>query len=310
MTKPKPAKKPKAKPTSSTGKPTTSAAKLSWLPKKTFTLEFSIPWSKVKVSYDKVLTQLAKQVKLEGFRQGKAPKDMVEKATDKAKLYGEVINQLLPLSYAQAVKQHHLKPATAPKIQIIKAEENQAWQFQATSCELPEVKLGDYKTIAKGALAKEKIWTPDKGKPEENQAKQLTDTQKFNLIAQALLKDIKLELPDLLVETERDKMLAKLLDQVQKLGLTIEQYAASSQKTVDQLKTDYHQTASNTLKIELILQAIANDRQVKVDEKEIDKMIAAAGDDKLKKQLNTPAERAYIASILKKRQIIDYLISL
>ena len=301
MSKPKPVKKPKAK---------VSSAKLSWLPKKTFTLEFSIPWSKVKISYDKILTQLVKETKIEGFRQGKAPKDMVEKDTDKTKLYGEIINQLLPISYAKAVKQHNLKPAIAPKIQILKAEENQAWQFQATSCELPEVKLEDYKAIAKGALAKEKIWTPDKGKPNKKQSKQLTDTQKFNLITQALLKDIKLELPDLLVETERDRMLAKLLEQIQKLGLTIEQYAASSQKTVDQLKTDYHQTASNTLKIELILQAIADDRQVKVDEKEIDKMIAATGDDKLKKQLNTPAERAYIASILRKRQIIDYLISL
>jgi len=310
MTKTKPTKKPKTKPTSSVDKPTTSTAKLSWLPKKTFTLEFSIPWSKVKASYDKTLAQLAKQTKLEGFRQGKAPKDMVEKATDKTKLYGEIINQLLPLSYTKAIKQHNLKPATAPKIQIIKAEENQAWQFQATSCELPEVKLGDYKAIVKGTLAKEKIWTPAKGKPDKKQSKQLTDTQKFNLIAQALLKDIKLELPDLLIDTERDRMLAKLLDQIQKLGLTIEQYAASSQKTVDQLKTDYHQTAANTLKIELILQTIANDRQVKIDEKEIDKMIAATGDDKLKKQLNTPAERAYIASILKKRQIIDYLISL
>lgn len=285
-------------------------AKLTWLPKKTFELEFSIPWPEVKTVYQKVLTQVSQQAKIKGFRQGKAPKDIVEKSVDKAKLYGEVINQLLPVSYAKAVTEHQLKPAIAPKVQIITAEENKPWQFKASSCELPPVQLNDYQKIAKGALAKEKIWTPDKGKPEAKQDKKLTDTQKFNLVAQALIKDISLELPDILVDSERDRLLAKLLDQVQKLGLTIEQYAASNQKTVEQLRQEYSQTASNTLKLEIILQAIADEKKYTVDEKEIDKMIAAAGDEKIKKQLNTPAERAYIASILKKRQVIDYLISL
>jgi hypothetical protein len=39
-------------------------------------------------------------------------------------------------------------------------------------------------------------------------------------------------------------------------------------------------------------------------------MIDSAGDEKIKTQLNTPAERAYIASVLRKRQIIDYLLNL
>jgi len=286
------------------------AAKLTWLPKKTFELEFSVPWQAVKTASDKILTQLTKEAELQGFRKGKAPRKMVEETADKARLYGEVVNQLLPVAFAKAIKQHQLKPAVAPKIQIISAEENKAWRFKATSCELPKVELSDYQKIVKGALAKEKIWTPDKGSPEKKEEKKLTHTQKFNLVAQALLKEIKLELPDLLAETERDRLLAKLLDQIQKLGLTIEQYAASNQKTVDQLKKEYQQTAENSLKLELILQAIANNRKVKIDNKEIDKMIAAAGDEKIKKQLNTPTERAYIASVLRKRQAIDYLISL
>jgi FKBP-type peptidyl-prolyl cis-trans isomerase (trigger factor) len=291
-------------------KPAPSAAKLTWLPKKTFELEFSVPWQAVKTASDKILTELTKEAELQGFRKGKAPRKIVEKSVDQAKLYGQIINQLLPISFAKAVKQHQLKPAVAPKIQIISAEENKTWRFKATSCELPKVELGDYQKIVKGSLAKEKIWTPDKGSPGKKEEKKLTDTQKFNLVAQTLLKTIKLELPDLLIETERDRLLAKLLDQVQKLGLTIEQYATSNQKTVDQLKQEYQKSAENTLKLELILQAIADNRKIKADDKEIDKMIASAGDEKIKKQLNTPAERAYIASVFKKRQAIDYLLSL
>ena len=237
---------PKSKPTKKTTKnpkiKIDSKAKLTWLPQKTFTLEFSIPWEDVKLTYNKVLEQLTKTAKISGFREGKAPKDIVEKSMDKGKLYGEVINQLLPVSYAKAVMQHKLKPAVNPKVNIIKAEENESWQFKATSCELPEIKLGDYAKLVKGALAKDKIWTPAKGEPFQAKSPdakkpELTETQKFNLIAKALIDGLKIDLPDLLISNERDRLLSRLLDQVQKLGLTIDQYAQSNGKTVDQLKT-------------------------------------------------------------------------
>jgi len=289
----------------------TVLAKIEWLPKKTFTLSFAIPWEKVKKTYDEVLTQLIKEAKIEGFRKGKAPQKIVEKSIDKGKLYGEVINQLLPLSYAQAVSQHQLKPAVAPQIKILAAEENKPWQFEAMSCELPEVKLGDYQKIVRGALAANKIWTPNQGSPTKNKAKsELTDTQKINLIAKALISEISVDLPDMLINSEKDRQLSQLLDQTQKLGITIDQYAQSTGKSVEQVKKDYHQSAENSLKLELILQSIADDKKFTVNDKDIDQMIAASGDEKIKTELNKPSQRAYIASVLKKRQAIDYLLSL
>jgi len=299
--------------TKTQSKTTTTAnkAKITWLPKKTFELEFSIPWKQVKQAYDKVINDLTKTADLGGFRKGKAPKKVVEQSVDKSKLYGEVINQLLPISYAKSIKEHNLRPAINPKVQILKAEENQSWEFKVTSCELPQVKLGDYQKIVKGALVKEKIWTPEKGDPKKPTSDQpVSETQKLNQISKALIDEIKLDLPDLLIESERDRLLAKLLDQTQKLGITIEQYAASSQKTVDQIKQEHQKIAANSLKMELILQAISDDKKFKAEDKEIDKMIAASGDEKIKQQLSTPTERAYIGSVLKKRQAIDYLLSL
>lgn len=300
---------------SKTKKTTTNSkkidSKLTWLPKKTFSIEFSIPWDQVKKASAKAIDDVTNTAKLTGFRKGKAPKDLVEKSIDKSKLYGEVVNQLLPISYSKAVKDHNLRPAVAPKVQIIKAEENKAWQFKATSCELPEIKLGDYKKIAKGALAKSKIWTPEKGSPaKKEKPTETTDTQKFNLIVKALIDEIKMELPDLLIDTERDRLLARLLDQIQKLGLTIDQYATSSGKTVDQIKEEYKKSADQTLRMELIMQSIANDLNLKVDDKEIDKMIDQAGDETIKKKLNTPQERAYISSVIRKRKAIDHLLGL
>lgn len=285
-------------------------AKLTWLPKKTFELEFSLSWEQVKKTYDKVLNELTKKAKIEGFRPGKAPKDLVEKSLEKGKPYGEVINQLLPLSYAQAVKQHQLRPALAPKITIVSAEENKPWQFKALSCELPEIKLGEYEKICRGALAKEKIWTPGKGTAEAKETKEPTQSQKLNLLSKALLDEIKIELSDLLIDSERNRMLSRLLEQIQKLGLTIDQYATSNNKTVDQIKQEYQLTAANTLKLELILQTIAEDKKFKVETKDIDTLINASGDEKIKKQLNTLSERVYLETLLKKQRAIDYLLTL
>lgn len=274
-------------------------SKLTWLPNKTFELEFSLPWEEVKKTYDEVMKQVVETSDVKGFRKGKAPKELIEKNVDKGKVYGEVINQLLPVSYLKAVQQHQLKPAVSPKITIVSAEENKSWQFKAKSCELPEVSLGNYEGSARSALVKSQL-----------EKKELSETEKLNLIAQALLKDIKLDLPEMLVESERDRLLSRLLEQIQKLGLTIEQYAASNNKSVEQIRTEYNQSAANTLTLELILQAIADDRKVKIEEAEIDKMIATAGDDKLKKSLNTPSERAYIGAVLRKKQAIDFLVNL
>jgi len=274
-------------------------SKLTWLPQKTFELEFSLPWTEVKKTHNQVLDELVKTTDLKGFRKGKAPKDLVEKQVDKGRLYGEVINRLLPESYAAAVKKHQLKPALGPKITIIKAEENQPWQFKAKSCELPEVKLGNYEGTVRSALVKSNL-----------EKKELTQTQKFNLIAQALIAEVKPDLPELLIESERDRLLAKLLAELQKLGLTIDQYAGSNQKTVEQIKAEYAQTAVNSLKLELILQSIAEAKKFTVTDAEIDKMIAEAGDPKLKQQLNTPSERAYIGVVLRKKKAIDFLTAL
>jgi len=236
-------------------------AKLTWLPKKTFELEFSLPWEEVKKTYDAVVVDLVKTAKIEGFRPGKAPKEMVEKQADKGRLYGEVINRLLPQSYTAAIKQHGLRPVISPKITIVRAEENKSWEFQASACELPEIVLGNYIGICRGALVKSKLET-----------KELTPTEKFKLIAKALIEEIKIEISDLLIESERDRMLSRLLEQTEKLGLTIDRYAASINKSVTQIREEYHKTAANTLKLELILQAVADEKKFVPDSKEVDKL--------------------------------------
>lgn len=290
--------------------PTKPTTKLTWLPKKTFELEFTIPWKKAKEAYDKVLKETASKTTIKGFRKGKASLDLVEKSLDKESLYQEVIKRLLPETYQGAVKKHKLNPIISPKIQVTSLKKGQDWKFKATSCESPEVKLGNYQQAVKAELTKTKIWTPDKGKPSKKEDKEQSADQKMKITTQTLLNDIKVEIPDILIEDEVNRMLSRLLDQVNALGMTIDQYLASRKMTKEQLKNTYKKQAQETIKLELILQTIVRDRKITIEEKEIDQMIQATPDEKLRQKLNTPLQRVYIASILSKRKAIDYLINL
>lgn len=290
----------------------TSQAELSWQPKKTFELKFTIPWEKVKDNYQAVLKQLAKEVEVKGFRKGKAPLNLVEKKLDQQKVYQQVLKQLLPDYYGQAVKKHQLKPAVSPRIEVIEAEPESDWTFKAISCELPEVDVSNYQKIVKGAKAQSEIWTPKDGKKEAKQKEpeKVTQTKKLRAIFKALLEEIELELPDILVEEEVNRSMARLLGQVENLGITMDQYLQSNQLTAQKLRERYAKQAQETMKLELILQALADKMKLEITQKELDDWIKKAPDEKTKKALKSPAQTAYLKATLRKQRVIDRLLNI
>ena len=275
----------------------------------TIELTITIPTKKVKTAYDKALVGLTKTTEIKGFRKGKAPTKMVEQKLGKSKIYEEVLKTLVTESYLETVKEHSLKPIVNPKVNIVSMEEGKDWQFTATVCELPKFSLGDYKESVKKALASEKIWVP--GKDDKTDEKK-TENQEERLgkVFQTLLKAIKITVPGIMVEDEVNRSLSKLIDQTARLGVTVEQYLASIDKTAEQLRAEYQKQAEEQMKLELILSAIADKEKIEVKDEEINKMIKAVPDEKAQKSMDTPAQRAYIKQVLRKRTVIDKLAKL
>jgi FKBP-type peptidyl-prolyl cis-trans isomerase (trigger factor) len=269
-------------------------------------LTINVPWSRIKSSYQQVLEKLAKETSLKGFRQGKAPVDLVEKQIGKDKLYQETLKEILPQVYLEAVKEHQLKPIVNPQVSVNSLAEGKEWQIKAVACELPKVELANYQEEVRKALAAEKIWTPGKDKKPAPE----NESQKMNKIFKALLENVKLKLPEILVQEEVNRMLSRLIDQTARLGLTVEQYLASSGKTQEQIKEEYSQQAQETLKLELILAAIADKEKIEISDDEVEKMIAAIPEEGTKKSFKTPEQKVYIKQLLRKRRVIDNLAKL
>jgi len=268
--------------------------KLTWLPNKTFELQFTIPWEQVKDSYQKNLKVVAEQTTIEGFRKGKAPLEMVEKRVDKSKLYSAVLEDLLPQTYFSAVKQHNLQPIIDPKIIPLSTEEGKDWTFKAIACETPDVVLGDYEAKIRQSRAKDK-------------KVQKTQEQSLKEIFDILLATSQASLSPVLIEQETKRMLSRLLSETQKLGLTLNEYLQANKKTVEQLREEHNRLAKETLSLEFILSKIADKKNVSVTEAEIQAIIKAIPDTTEQKKLDTPPQKAYISSILRKRKVIDFL---
>jgi len=276
-------------------------------PDGTIELTISIPWKRVEESYQKALNKIAQGVTVKGFRKGKAPLKMVEEKTDKSTIYQEALKTLVPEAYLEAVREQKITPILNPQIKVVSLEEGKDWQIIATTCELPAIKLEGYESAIRKALAAEKIWVPGK---DEEKATPEQENKKLEKIFKTLLGTIAVTLPTILIEEEVNRMLSRLIDQTSKLGLTIEQYLSSIGKTNEQLRQEYQKQAEETLKLELILSAIADEEKISIPDTAVDKMIEATPDEAMRKSLQTPTQRAYIRQLLRKKKMIDNLMKL
>lgn len=273
------------------------------LPKQTVEIEIHIPWEEIKLSYEKIFDQVAKEVEIEGFRKGKAPKNIVADKIDKSKLYQEVVKEVIPKAYSQALSENKLNPIISPKIELIKAKENEEWVVKATIALRPIINLKNYKDrIRELKRGQTKIWTPgEKVEKEKEKVNKLTLDQ----LVEALGKEVEIELSDLLIIEETNRLLANLVDQTQKLGLTIDQYLLAKGKTSESLQTEYRQQAEKNLKMEFALNEIADKENITVSKEDIDNLIAKVEKREEKEKLQK--DSYYLAHLLRQQKTLDFL---
>jgi len=116
------------------------------------------------------------------------------------------------------------------------------------------------------------------------------------------------ELAELLLESEVNRLMTQLVDDIRQAGLTFEQYLASKGETSDQIRQKYRQQAEGALKLEFVLDAVADDLKVEVSQAEIDAIINKEVDPTKKKALQ---DQSYLlASVIRRENTITRLLSL
>jgi FKBP-type peptidyl-prolyl cis-trans isomerase (trigger factor) len=264
-------------------------------PDGTITLTITIPADAVTKAWGSEVENATKNATVQGFRKGKAPAKIVEGNLDQEKVREDVLRKLLPQHYMDAVKEHSLNPIVTPKIHVQKMEQGSAWEFTATTAEAPEVKLNNYKDAVKTVTAKSKIIIP---------GKEPTPPSLDELLA-PVLETATVSIPSIIVEGQVERLLSQLLDEIKTLGLTLEQYLASTNKTAEDLKKEYTQKAETDIKLEFILQQIAEDEKITIEQREIDEALAKTKDENERQALQSNIYM--LASILRQQKTIDFL---
>jgi len=106
-----------------------------------------VPFAELEPDIDKAFKQLAQQIRLPGFRPGKAPRKLLEARVGRGAVLEQVVNDALPTRYSQAVTSESLQPIGQPEIEVTKLEDNEELVFTAEVDVRPEIDLPDLSTL-------------------------------------------------------------------------------------------------------------------------------------------------------------------
>ena len=110
-------------------------------------LTISLGAEELKAGEQVALTNLAKEVKIEGFRKGKAPLEMVAAQVDPNLLNQETLENALSKSVAEAFLKEKVQAINRPEVDVKKFIPGTELEFTATTEIMPKVELGDYKKL-------------------------------------------------------------------------------------------------------------------------------------------------------------------
>ena len=120
--------------------------------KKEFTIE--VKGKEWEEALDKAFQKAVKNVKIDGFRKGKAPKDIFLKKYGKESLYLDAADMVLPDAYSKMLEEHKDEELVAQPDITLKSIDDKKVVFNFILTTRPEVKLGKYKGLK---VKKEKV---------------------------------------------------------------------------------------------------------------------------------------------------------
>jgi trigger factor len=110
-------------------------------------INVEVPFTELQPDFDRAYKELAKQVRLPGFRPGKAPAKLLEARVGREAMLDQVVNEALPSRYGQAVTESDVRPLGQPEIQVTKKEYGQELVFTAEVDVRPEITLPDLSAL-------------------------------------------------------------------------------------------------------------------------------------------------------------------
>lgn len=350
-------------------------------PKSQVEVQITLPWVDIEPKWNEVLTKLASETELPGFRKGTAPLPMVEQNLGR-KLEDEVFKVVMPQALIEALQGTTIVPIDYPQYQIVAFQKGGSLQFNARVTERPTIQVGNYKAIKvqkpQGKVVTDeevnkiiedlfKRWklknpqnpntanslpttaqnqpaqeNPSQGGSMSFNAPQQSDTPddvfakavgandlndlktkikqdleaeaKYNSeldYEEAILQEIEkmttVDVPDILIQDELNRMMLSLQRSITDRGLLMEEYLKSQNKTIESLKNEWRPQAEKNVKMELGLSEVARSEGVVISDEELQAEIDKIQDQKVKAQFQSEEPRMHLKHALRQTKTLNLL---
>ena len=280
------------------------------------------------------LKNLNDSVKLDGFRKGNIPENVLISKIGEMAVLEEMAELAVPKAYIDIVIEQKLDVIGKPAIHVTKLAANNPIEFKAKVAVVPEVTLPDYKAIAakvnKESDPADIAVTPkdiedailrvrkmhasheghdhDKMTPEEHDKAimdnlpELTDDMVKKIgdfedvpdfknklsgilaedkknaarekgrarIADALADKAKVEIPEILIESELNRSQSQFEADIERMGLKLEDYLKHAKKEIADIRKEWRPNAEKKAKLQLILNEIAKAEKIAPTPEEIE----------------------------------------
>ncbi|MGI8756644.1 MAG: trigger factor, partial [Acidimicrobiales bacterium] len=110
-------------------------------------LSIEVDSTEFEKEVDAAFRRIAKEVRLPGFRPGKAPRRLLEARIGTEAARGDALEHAVPTYYAEAVQSHEVDVIAAPEIDITSGPDDGDIAFDAVVEVRPEVNLGGYASM-------------------------------------------------------------------------------------------------------------------------------------------------------------------
>ena len=124
-------------------------------------------------------------------------------------------------------------------------------------------------------------------------------------IIEELVKQSEIEIPEILIQSETDKILYKLQADITNVGFKFEDYLKQINKTEEDLRKEWRPDAEKRAKLQMIIHDISIKENLKPTEEEIENDVVKIPE--MYKEADPTRARAYVEQMLENEKVFTFL---
>jgi trigger factor len=111
-------------------------------------LTIEVPFEELKPSLDQAYREVARQVRVPGFRPGKVPPRIIDARIGRGVVLEQAVNDAVPELYTKAVTENDVVPLGQPEVEITKLDDGKELEFTAEVDVRPQFELPSLDTVS------------------------------------------------------------------------------------------------------------------------------------------------------------------